>query len=257
MKKRIMTGAIGGAGFLFLVFSGGIGYGILLFFIAFIGFYEWLRMNRIHIWNISSIVGFIFTILYFLPSGFYGQLSLKAVVWELLLLLIVPVISKNRSSIHEIAYILLGSMYIGISLHFMYETRIGDNGLILTLAILLATWSTDTAAYFVGRAIGRRKLWPTISPNKTIEGSLGGVVAALLVVALLSILSGQLSLSYALLLALAVSISGQMGDLVESAVKRTLGVKDSGHILPGHGGFLDRFDSLLFVFPVLYLLSLI
>lgn len=257
MKKRIMTGAIGGAGFLFLVFSGGIGYGILLFFIALIGFYEWLRMNRIHIWNISSIVGFIFTILYFLPNEVNGRLSLNAVLWELLILLAVPVVSKNKSSIHEVAYILLGSMYIGMSLHFMYDTRNADNGLILTLAILLATWSTDTAAYFVGRAIGKRKLWPTISPNKTVEGSLGGVVAALVVVALLSIFSGQLTLSHALLLALAVSISGQLGDLVESAVKRTLGVKDSGHILPGHGGFLDRFDSLLFVFPVLHLLSLI
>lgn len=253
----MITGAIGGAGFLFLVFTGGIGYGILLFFIALIGFYEWLRMNRIHIWNISSIVGFLFTILYFLPYEFLDGLSLNTVLWELLILLIVPVVSRNKSSIHDVAYIFLGSMYIGISLHFMYETRNEANGLFLTLAILIATWSTDTAAYFVGKAIGKRKLWPTISPNKTIEGSLGGVVAALILVALLSILSGQLPLSYALLLALAVSISGQLGDLVESAVKRTLGVKDSGRILPGHGGFLDRFDSLLFAFPVLHLLSLI
>ncbi|RXT15147.1 phosphatidate cytidylyltransferase [Ammoniphilus sp. CFH 90114] len=257
MKTRVITGAIGGAVFLSLLFLGGVSYGVLLFFIALAGYYEWLKMNKISIGNLSSIIGFLFTIYYFLPSHITGGLTIEAFILHLLILLAVPVVSKNKSSIHEVSYIFMGSVYLGVSLHLMLETRLLEEGLILTLAVLLATWATDTSAYFVGKAIGKRKLWPTISPNKTIEGSLGGIVVAVIVLAILSSFSDYLTLSHAFILALAVSIFGQVGDLVESAVKRTLGVKDSGQILPGHGGALDRFDSLLFIFPVLHLLSLI
>lgn len=257
MKQRIITGAIGGAAFLSLLYFGGVGYGILLFFIAILGFYEWLRMNSIHMWNISSIIGFLFTTYYFLPSSFTGGLSVEAFMWELILLLIVPVLTRNKSSVIEISYILLGSIYLGTSLHFMMETRTLENGFLITLVILIAVWTTDSAAYFVGKAIGKHKLWPSISPNKTIEGSIGGIVFTIAIVVILALFAHGLTLSYAILLALTVSISGQLGDLVESAVKRTLGVKDSGKILPGHGGILDRFDSLIFVFPVLHLFSLI
>ncbi|MEW9667667.1 phosphatidate cytidylyltransferase [Ammoniphilus sp. 3BR4] len=257
MKTRVITGAIGGAVFLSLLFMGGVSYGVLLFFIALAGYYEWLKMNNISIWSLSSITGFLFTIYYFLPSQITGELSLEPFILQMLILLSMPVVSKNTSSIHEVSYIFIGSVYLGVSLHYMLETRLLEQGLILTLAVLLAAWATDTSAYFVGKAMGRHKLWPTISPNKTIEGSVGGIVVAVLVLAVMSFFSDQLAFTDALILALAVSTFGQLGDLVESAVKRTLGVKDSGQLLPGHGGALDRFDSLLFVFPVLHLLSLI
>ncbi|HJV46710.1 MAG TPA: phosphatidate cytidylyltransferase [Bacillota bacterium] len=258
MKKRLITGIIGGAFFLTLVFTGGIGFGILLFFIALIGYYEWLRMNSIHIGSIQSLVGLLFTLLYFLPSSvMLGGIKVDYIMMELLLLLTIMVLSKNKAPIQEMAYIFIGSVYIGVSLHYMFETRMLENGLILTLAILAGIWATDSAAYFVGRAIGKHKLWPTISPKKTIEGSLGGILVAILVILCFSLFGNQISFSLACILGLSVSISGQVGDLVESAVKRTLGVKDSGQILPGHGGVLDRFDSLLFVYPVLHLLSLI
>jgi phosphatidate cytidylyltransferase len=257
LKKRIITGIIGGAIFLSLVFAGGIGYAILLFLIAMMGFYEWIRMNHIHIWNIQSIFGFLFTALYFLPfKGLESRLN-DWIVLEVLCLLFVCVVTKNKENIQQISYTLLGSIYIGTALHYMVMTRMLANGLILTFAILIAIWTTDSAAYFVGRAFGKHKLWPTISPKKTIEGSLGACLFAVLFVVLLSLGTGKLTVSYAAVLAFTISIVGQIGDLVESAVKRTLGVKDSGQILPGHGGVLDRFDSMLFVFPVLHLLSLI
>ncbi|RKD24262.1 hypothetical protein BEP19_07620 [Ammoniphilus oxalaticus] len=257
MTKRIITGAIGGIGFLSLLYLGGTAYGVLLFFIVFLGFYEWLRMNSIHIWDISSIIGFIFTIYYFLPTRFYGGPTIEAVLLEVLLLLLVPVMTKNKSSIHEVAYILLGSLYLGTSFHLMMETRLLTEGFAITLTILIAVWTTDSAAYFVGKAIGKHKLWPAISPNKTIEGSLGGIVFAIVFVAVVNLFVGGATFFHAILIALTVAISGQLGDLVESAVKRALDVKDSGRILPGHGGILDRFDSLIFVFPVLYLFTLI
>ncbi|KGM44787.1 phosphatidate cytidylyltransferase, partial [Neobacillus niacini] len=112
-------------------------------------------------------------------------------------------------------------------------------------------------AYFVGKATGRTKLWPEISPNKTVEGSLGGVVCALIVAVLFSLLTDiNANLLSLLVITAVLSIFGQIGDLVQSAFKRHFGVKDSGNILPGHGGILDRFDSLLFVLPLLHFFHL-
>jgi phosphatidate cytidylyltransferase len=118
-------------------------------------------------------------------------------------------------------------------------------------------WATDSGAYFIGKAIGKRKLWPEISPNKTVEGSIGGVVCAL-VVAILFVLFSNIHATIVSLMAITVvlSVFGQIGDLVESALKRHFNVKDSGTILPGHGGILDRFDSLLFVWPLLHFFHL-
>ena len=114
-------------------------------------------------------------------------------------------------------------------------------------------WTTDSGAYFVGRKLGKHKLWPEISPKKTIEGSIGGVVIAVIFAVLMQLIYPFAS-SWTLLIVVTIiaSIIGQMGDLVESAIKRHYGVKDSGTILPGHGGILDRFDSLLFAVPLLH-----
>jgi phosphatidate cytidylyltransferase len=118
-------------------------------------------------------------------------------------------------------------------------------------------WATDSGAYFIGKATGKTKLWPEISPNKTVEGSIGGVVSALLVAVLFAIFS-EINATIFTLMAITVvlSIFGQIGDLVQSAFKRHFNVKDSGNILPGHGGILDRFDSLLFVLPLLHFFHL-
>jgi phosphatidate cytidylyltransferase len=257
LKKRIVTGVIGGALFLSLVIQGGIGYMLLLFFVAAFGFYEWARMNGIQIWQLHGMIGLLFTLYYFLPDAWVVLKVSDAVLLEVMLLLIVSVITKNKVTIQQTAYLFLGSVYIGMALHYMAATRLLSDGLTLTLAILFATWATDTAAYFTGRAIGKHKLWAAISPNKTIEGAIGGIIAAVIVLVGFSFFSESLSLGFAIVLAGVVSVSGQLGDLLESAVKRVLGVKDSGQLLPGHGGVLDRFDSLLFVFPTLHLLSLL
>jgi phosphatidate cytidylyltransferase len=131
---------------------------------------------------------------------------------------------------------------------------------------MLLVWATDIGAYLFGRQFGsrffNRKLAPSISPNKTIEGAIGGVVSAVLVGALfLFFFKDELATSIEffpmILLVIFFSIVGQFGDLVESAIKRYYDVKDSGKLLPGHGGILDRFDSLLFVFPVMHLFGVI
>ena len=123
------------------------------------------------------------------------------------------------------------------------------------LFALLITFASDTAAYFVGRAWGRRRMAPTISPSKTWEGSIGGVVAAVLAGALLVYLLGlPIDVRYGALLGGVGSVAGQAGDLAESLLKRQVGIKDSGRLIPGHGGILDRADSLLFTVPAIYYL---
>jgi phosphatidate cytidylyltransferase len=131
---------------------------------------------------------------------------------------------------------------------------------LLLLLPLLLTWASDIGAYFVGRAFGKRKLMPSVSPGKTVAGAVGGLLATMLVGWLYArfVLTPSTQLAFVrggiLVFAILVSIAAQIGDLAESLLKREAGVKDSSHIIPGHGGILDRFDSLLFVLPVAYVL---
>lgn len=168
--------------------------------------------------------------------------------------------------ISSVATTLFGVFYTGGMLSFAYALRyhrfaVGDlAGALLLFLPLVLTWANDSGAFFVGRAIGRRKLMPSISPAKTVAGAVGGLVvtvgAAWAYVALLlqpRALLG-LSLGATLLLGVTVSIAGQLGDLVESLLKREAGVKDSSSLIPGHGGVLDRTDSLLFTIPLSYVL---
>jgi phosphatidate cytidylyltransferase len=125
---------------------------------------------------------------------------------------------------------------------------------------LLLTWASDIGAFFVGRALGKRKLMPSVSPGKTVAGAIGGLVVTMIVGWLYTrfVLTPATQLAFVrggiLVFALLVSVAAQSGDLAESLLKREAGVKDSSHLIPGHGGILDRFDSLLFVLPVAYAL---
>jgi len=127
----------------------------------------------------------------------------------------------------------------------------------LTLLAVAGTWATDSGAFFIGRALGGRPLAPAISPAKTVSGAVGGWVCGFVVVLLGGVLLAAIPLPRALVLALVVPVACQAGDLLESAIKREAGVKDSGRLLPGHGGILDRFDSLLVVIPSVYYLSVL
>jgi phosphatidate cytidylyltransferase len=136
-------------------------------------------------------------------------------------------------------------VYVGALLASSIALREGPDGQSWFLLVLLSTWACDILAYFVGRSLGRHKLAPTVSPGKSVEGLIGGIVGAVGVAAVAAFLLPQPPLRV-LGLGVVVAIGAVLGDLAESAVKRQLGAKDFGHVLPGHGGILDRVDSLLF-----------
>lgn len=127
-------------------------------------------------------------------------------------------------------------------------------GMAWALAVVLSTWAGDSGAYLAGRALGRHKLAPAVSPGKTVEGAIGGLLAAVLVSTAVFNLSGVLSIWAGALVGAVIGVSGQVGDLSESFLKRQAGVKDSGNLIPGHGGMLDRVDALLFAFPATLLM---
>lgn len=148
------------------------------------------------------------------------------------------------------------AFYLGMTLRFLALLRNREAGLMWLLVAAVTVWVMDSAAYFVGRAIGKHKLWPRISPKKTWEGFGGGMIGAILTAALLShFLLPTVTWWQGALLGVAIGIVGPLGDLSESLFKRQAGVKDSSHLIPGHGGFLDRLDSFIFVAPVVFLIA--
>ncbi|MEZ5042550.1 MAG: phosphatidate cytidylyltransferase [Saprospiraceae bacterium] len=151
----------------------------------------------------------------------------------------------------NIAYLILGVFYIGIPFALLdFIAFSGDHFYVQTIfGLLLLTWSNDTIAYLVGSQIGKTPLFPRISPKKTWEGTMGGAVGTLIIAYILSVYIKELHLVNWLVLAIIVIIFGSLGDLVESMLKRSHKIKDSGSLLPGHGGFLDRFDGFIFMLP--------
>jgi phosphatidate cytidylyltransferase len=158
-----------------------------------------------------------------------------------------------HDSLKEGAIIMTGLLYIGLTLSYLVMIRLLPQGEWLLLFVLLVTWAADTGAYYVGTLCGQHALAPRISPKKTIEGLVGGLLGAMLFAyAARWWFLSEISVVDCLLLAVLLTIAGLWGDLAESAVKRSVGVKDSGGLLPGHGGMLDRLDSLLFTAPAFY-----
>lgn len=261
MKQRIITGIIAAAVFIPFVIYGKVPFTLFVTALAIIGFYEILKMKGISLFSVPGIIGLLALFMLVMPNewasevlNWIGYDSPLTIVYGLAaLLLIYIVLVKNKMTFDDIGFILLSVFYVGLGFHYLIETR--HAGLEFIVYCLLVVWTTDSGAYFVGRKFGKNKLWPEISPKKTIEGFVGGIlIAVVFAIAMQLIYPFMDSYVQLIFVTIIASIIGQMGDLVESAIKRHYGVKDSGNILPGHGGILDRFDSLLFVVPLLHFL---
>lgn len=265
MKQRVITGFIGAAIIISLVIIGGLPFTLFTLLLATVAMMELLKMKKIRPTSLVGFISLLFMWLLLVPTNwleipFLTHVSkVEIFIFMIFILLMGTVITKNKFTFDEVGFIILSSVYIGFGFHYLIVTRtIPENGLALVFFILFIIWSTDSGAYFVGRSFGKRKLWPEISPKKTVEGAIGGIISALIVGTIFQLVFPLFN-SYLLLYGVIIvaSVFGQMGDLVESALKRHYAVKDSGNVLPGHGGVLDRFDSLIYVLPILHLLQLI
>jgi len=185
-----------------------------------------------------------------------GGISERTIVLAIAVGALLHRLCARRTVTHGLtdpAILAFGPLYIGLCLGHLLPVRAMPEGEFLIFGLFLVTWAADTGAYYAGTSFGRHKLAPVISPNKTVEGLAGGLMAALLAVFLARAwFLPVLTVTDCVAVACLLTISGLLGDLAESAMKRGAGVKDSGSLIPGHGGMLDRLDSLLFTAPAFY-----
>lgn len=220
--------------------------------LALFEFYRLCFGVRSHSWLIGiGLTGFAALIL----GTHRPDIIVPTLLATLVCIISVPLLSRSplEQSLRDGAITLFGVLYLGLTLGTLSMTRLLPLGEWLIFFLLLVTWASDTGAYLVGTLCGRHRLAPTISPKKTVEGLVGGLIAAIIAgYAARWWFLPDLSGLDCLILATLLTITGLWGDLTESAMKRSVGMKDSGGILPGHGGMLDRLDSLLFTAPVFY-----
>ncbi|WP_129045064.1 phosphatidate cytidylyltransferase [Companilactobacillus metriopterae] len=264
MRQRVITAVIALAIFIPILLAGGIWLEVTAAALAVVGIFEIYIMRKRIIVSMDFVISVLGTISLALPVGFYkiwlpDKFSRIDVFYIFaILLLIWTVLSKNKYTFEDAAVSVISMLYIGMGFHYLAAVRNTNDGFALLMYAFIVIWSTDIFAYVFGRKIGKHKLWPTISPNKTWEGTIAGIICALVLSGIYMYFVPQhYSMVTMLLIALFLSVMGQMGDLIESAYKRYYKVKDSGNILPGHGGILDRFDSMLIVLPLLHLFGLV
>lgn len=253
LTARLATAAVGAPVFVGLLWIGGWPLWAFTWALALVGSAEFSGLLKkrdmdLPIWGIGS-----------LTTGVLLDSVLKWPLWPVLLALFFLASlyglggSDNQRGFMTGVSALFGAIYLGGLFSYLLRLRALPYGFWLCFFVVAVVWLNDAGAYFIGRRFGRHRLLPRVSPGKTWEGSLGGLLVGLLAAVVFGLILGQ-SVWTALLAGGVVSIAGQIGDLVESNLKRFVGAKDSGGVLPGHGGVLDRFDSALFALPAAYYL---
>jgi phosphatidate cytidylyltransferase len=255
-----------------VVWFGELVFGMAVFLLALVGMHEFYNSLSKGGYRPVKAVGYMSCLL-ILFIGLYGKIEPIAeivkefryasnffffifVIFILLFLLII--FSYERYNLSDISLTLFGIFYIAFSFSFLVMTRNLDNGFYYIWLAFIGAWGTDTAAFFTGMGLGKKKILPVISPKKTLEGAIGGVAGCVLLTVLYGLFLnynhfiGYTPLYHFVILGALNGFISQIGDWGASAVKRYVNIKDYGNIMPGHGGVLDRFDSILFVSPLVY-----
>jgi phosphatidate cytidylyltransferase len=252
---RVVTGLIGAPILVGLIWLGYWPFAvavIALSLVALLEFYApWPRKNIYPVAWLGVLFGLTFPVMVAAGSRqvimvFMAALVASVLIWQIF------TARRARAGI-DAGVTVLGSLYAGLFPSFLILTYSLPNGRHIILAAVVAVWACDMAAFFLGKAFGRHKLAPEISPGKTIEGAAAGAIAALIAGVFFASI-GWLTWPKGIFLGITVALLAQLGDLVASMLKREVGIKDFGRILPGHGGVLDRFDGLFFAAPFIYFL---
>ncbi|MGL4991105.1 MAG: phosphatidate cytidylyltransferase [Sarcina sp.] len=236
------------APFVILVFLGGYWLKGLVIVLSVLGMYEFYRTVKVAKMKPIMTIGYICLAIYYLTNNNFNVLSAIIIIGTIILLCI-PVINVKYTFIDS-AISIVGFIYVGVLFSFIYLVNRMQGGEFLVWLIFLASWCCDTFAYYSGRLFGKHKLCPKVSPKKTIEGSIGGIIGAALACGIFGyFVSGHvegIALYNYIIIGVVCGVFCQFGDLVASSIKRYAGVKDYSKLIPGHGGILDRFDSILF-----------
>ena len=263
LKQRVITAAVGVPLIIAAVWFGNPWFSLLIAAVVLLSTLEFYRMvAKSGEGQPLTYFGLLFALALALsPLGLHCKntdiLPLAMALGIVISLLWLLCRSPRENALRRWAWTIAGALYVGWMLSYWVNLRLLDEGAAWVYLALLTTFANDTGAFFVGRRWGKRKLASSISPRKTWEGAIGGMLSgiagAFIVFAILNVFS-PLPLSYwqIILLGFLVSLFAQLGDLVESLLKRNLGAGESGKLLPGHGGILDRFDSLIFAGVVVY-----
>ncbi|MDZ4179013.1 MAG: phosphatidate cytidylyltransferase [Coriobacteriia bacterium] len=253
---RVLTA--GGVGIVMLAaifFGRPLGLGIVLSLIAMLAVGELYAFTRREHRLPNEVFGVLAAGAMPLSAAIAGRVGLMAAVTVLVVASLVWHVMFRQIKTADTAVTVFGAVYVGFLLAHFVLVRQLESGVLFALATILSVWANDVFAYLVGSTMGRHKMAPRVSPNKSWEGFAAGTLFTVLVWAALALLpENTLSLPVLIGIGLSISLGAVIGDLIESRLKREAGVKDSGSVLPGHGGFLDRFDSLILVSVVAYYL---
>lgn len=241
------------------LFAGEYTFGILFLLILLGGLYEFFAVTsatgfRPHRVLASVTGGLTFVLSYLIASGRLSPLWFFAIFPFILITFVNELFANKQHPLQNIAISLAALMYAAVPLslsnYLVFSKFNGHYSPKLFLALLVIIWVYDSGAYLFGVTLGKHRLYERISPKKSWEGAIGGTLSAIGISALISSYIPEISLMHWIILGFLIVVAATLGDLTESMIKRQFGVKDSGTIFPGHGGILDRFDSLLFAIPV-------
>ena len=270
-KTRLISGIVLVAFFVLVLWLGGYVTGITIMALSLVGVFELCRVYEIEKRS-PAVLAYVWTVIYYVVialsevsiKGFkLGRLSMPLMITYLLAILAVYVFRFPKYHDREIMAAFMSFFYVSVMLSYIYKIRLMPDGGYYVVLIFLSSWGNDTLAYCTGMLLGKHKMPPILSPKKSVEGLIGGIIGA----GLLGFLYGLFLKYYAghslenipvilfIVCALA-AIPAVIGDLAASAIKRNNEVKDYGKLIPGHGGVLDRFDSMIFTAPILYYLVL-
>ena len=247
------------------VLGGYIMWGFLLL-LSLAGQYEFNRALQLH-WGVFSWVGYVATCAYYVILLLSGTIEYSLLVTALLLVadLAVFVFTFPRYRLEQVFAGFFGVFYVGVALSFLYIVRIHPPvGAYLVWLVVLSSWGCDIFAYLVGMLFGKHPFVPKLSPKKSLEGAVGGLIGSAVLGVIYGLIvqnhmpAGAVKLAPVVfgIICLLGAAAGQIGDLAASAIKRKVGIKDYSHLIPGHGGILDRFDSVIMVAPIIFLITI-
>lgn len=260
-KTRLLSGIVLVILAVLIIVSGGYVTLFSLLGISLIGMFELYRVFQLEKTPLAYIAYMMATLFYVskLVAGFIDPMAL--VMLFLILLMFTYVFAYPKYQAKDVMAVFFGLFYVAVMLSYVYQIRVLESGVYLAFLIFICSWGCDTCAYCAGKMFGKHKMAPVLSPKKSVEGAVGGVLGtALLTVIYTSVFRAQMGLDTKGIITLAVisAVAGlisMVGDLTASAIKRNYDIKDYGTLIPGHGGIMDRFDSMMITAPIIYYLA--